>query len=188
MLIGLSGKKRAGKNSVADHLTARYGFEQIAFADIMRDAALALDPIIHGRVGDTPAWRLSDEVNDLGWEYAKADPEVRRTLQRLGTEVGRDTFGPDFWVERTFEKHTVDMHRVDGRRIVVTDVRFPNEVDAVAELSGTVIRIVRPGLPTTDEHPSETALDDHDFEHRILNDRGLVGLRAQTERLMDRLL
>lgn len=154
LVIGLSGRKQSGKDTFAERLVLAHGFTRVAFADPMRAAALALDPLIPVNGGMA---RLSDLVAAHGWDHAKeAHFEVRRTLQRLGTEMGRELFGEGFWVSQAME--VID--RTPGP-VVVTDVRFPNEADAIFGDAGVVIRIERPGLPATDLHPSETALEHH---------------------------
>ena len=72
MIIGLSGYARSGKDTVANLLVLNYSIKRLAFADAIKDAVLLLNPILdNGR-------RVSDVVNDYGWEVAKANIEVRR--------------------------------------------------------------------------------------------------------------
>lgn len=52
---------------------------------------------------------------------------------------------------------------------IFTDARFENEIDAVKQRGGIILRIERPDLPQIDLHPSETALDNYPFEHLIIN-------------------
>lgn len=133
----------------------------MAFADPLRKGSMAIDPI----VGHHPlSWwqrlftgpqvmRLSDVVNREGWERAKRHSEVRRFIQRYGTEGGRDVFGYDCWVilARQAIANLLATHS-----IVVTDVRFENEADLIRELGGVVIRVIRPGLEASNDfHRSE---------------------------------
>jgi len=69
---------------------------------------------------------------------------------------------------------------------IITDVRFPNEFDAVKAKGGLVIRVNRPGHGTSmvalaNAHPSETALDGHDFDHVIENDGNLEDLKKKVQ-------
>jgi len=168
ILIGVSGRKRHGKDTFAARLVEHHGFTRVAFADPMRQMALALDPII------SEGWRLSALVEAFGWEEAKANPEVRRTLQRLGTEAGRGVLGDGIWVD-TAMRHA----RKLGGRVAFTDCRFPNEADAIRDAGGQVIRVNRPAFPDDgDPHPSETALDRYPFDDLVLNDGTVDDLHA----------
>jgi hypothetical protein len=159
-LIGMIGKKRSGKDSVAAVLVDEYDFTRYAFADPLKEAALALDPF----VGNAAGWdyRLSAVVEREGWEAAKERPEVRRTLQNYGVAIRE--IDPDFWLRTT-------MRRVIEHRgpVVVTDCRFPNEAEAIRSAGGKVVRVIRPGLVSTDTHVSETALDDFVADAEIIN-------------------
>lgn len=154
-LIGLMGQKRSGKDTAASILVRDYGYVRYAYADPMKQAAYALDPLI-GEVALpgalTGVKRLSDIVDALGWERAKECPEVRRTLQRLGTEVGRNHFGDSFWVDLTMSQ----VADAEGP-VVITDARFPNEADAIRRAGGIIVEVRRPGLPDEDGHASEHA-------------------------------
>lgn len=170
LIIGLTGRKRAGKDTFADVLVKDHGYTRASFADAVRDAALRLDPIIEVFDADNSCYdpdccggpypilterRLSEIVAAIGWERAKDEyEEVRRTLQRLGTDAVR-TIAPDFWIDAAFA--TLD---VEGP-VVFTDVRFPNEADAIRERGGIIVRIERRGIDDGDTHASETAMDDY---------------------------
>ena len=173
--IGLTGLARSGKDTAAAWLVEHHGFTRFAFADIMKDAVYTLDPLVE--VSD-PAdlgglhmhARLSQVVDTYGWEGAKDYPDVRRLLQRFGTEMGRGLFGEDFWVD--LMAHRVAQADPPGG-IVFTDVRFANEADKVCNhFGGYVVRIVRPsveGLPgETGRHASEAL--DLEADITIIND------------------
>ena len=176
-IVGVLGLKRSGKDTFASRLVAEHGFTRFAFADPMKDFALALDPLIvidgdEAGLLDVPLGhyfantrRLSALVQDLGWERAKELREVRRTLQRLGTEAGRGVFGEDFWVERTAALVAAS----GAERVVLTDVRFPNEAAWVRRVGGTAVRIVRPGQRNSDAHLSENALGTYRADVEIVN-------------------
>lgn len=133
----LHGAKGAGKNTVGDILVRDYNFIEIAFADRLKDAALALDPLIPVEPFDfdaRPHVRLSELIDKHGWREAKDTyPEVRRTLQRLGTEAGWMIHGSDLWVAPV--RKFIDEH--PDNNIVITDVRFPSEVDMITNLDRT---------------------------------------------------
>lgn len=163
MIIGLSGYAQTGKDTVAQHLVEKYGFVRIAFADAIREALYKLNPILSDYPG-LPGIRLAWAVDHSGWESVKQDSkECRRMLQRFGTEVGRDLWGSDFWVN-------IAMAKTNGiGNVVITDVRFPNEYDAIVNGGGKVWRVEKPGVSAVNAHASETALDGHTFDHTIVN-------------------
>lgn len=171
-LVGLVAHKRAGKDTVAARLVDRHGFTRYAFADPLKAAALALDPIVEWIPGlyDLPApVRLSEMVGNDGWEAAKDRREVRRTLQQFGVGL-RDTLGESVWLDYA-------MRRIDADPgpVVVTDVRFPNEADAIEARGGVLVRITRPGTDG-DRHISETALDMRPVDYVLHNGGNLDDL------------
>lgn len=185
-LIAVSGYARAGKDSVGDILVEE-GYERVSFAKIMKDMALAIDPIISFAAYDSPI-RLTDAVLHYGWDETKRRfAESRRFLQRLGTEGGRIILGPalgmgsDIWVEALMR--TLD----PSGSYVVTDCRFENEAVAVKNYGGTVWRVERPGIVAANAHISEKSLDNWNFDVRIANDGNLTDLgilvRAQLDGL-----
>lgn len=172
-LIGLIGKKRVGKDTFAAKLVRDHGYARVALADPLREAALALDPIVgtfpllDEGVTRVREWRLSDVVESLGWEKAKdLIPEVRRTLQRFGTESIR-SLDDQFWIRTAFQR--IDALRTNGTPVVVTDVRYPNEADAIRNASGYLVRIVRDLPQDGDTHASERAMDDYREHLRVSN-------------------
>ncbi len=158
MIIGLTGLKQNGKTSVANILERKYGFQSVSFADGVRAAALACDPFVEllsygvDVEGHVKTYhRYSDVLRVFGYEGAKAMPDVRRLLQRMGTEVGREVIGPNVWVDAL-------INRVLGMEgnIVIPDVRFPNEAEAIEKLYGKLFRVIRSGVTTVeDSHESE---------------------------------
>ena len=164
MIIGLSGYAQSGKDTVAELLCLNYGFKRISFALPMRDAVYTLNPIVEG--GN----RVSDLVDEYGWDIAKAVPEVRRLLQVFGTEVGRNLFGETFWIDQAFKRAE------EYQRVVFSDVRFPNEAKAIQQRNGDVWRINRHNHTAVNGHTSEHAMDNFMFKHVIYNDGTLNDL------------
>jgi hypothetical protein len=132
-IIGLTGLARHGKDTVARVLCREKDYTRVALADGVRSMALAIDPLLYGDI------RLSSVIRVTGWDKAKSTiPEVRRLLQVIGTEGVRDHIGPDSWVQAG--KRNID--KVEGP-VVITDVRFPNEAEAVKSWGGIMVRVVR---------------------------------------------
>jgi hypothetical protein len=189
-VIGLAGYAGAGKNEVG-RILEMLGFTQVAFADRVKEITASMDPI----VAFLPRWtwtfkhpvlrsfiperfyrtyRLSDLIELFGAEEAKREfSEVRRSYQKIGTEVGRE-LNPNTWVEQL-----VNRILASDESFVVTDVRFPNEMDAIRALGGEIWRIDRPGTGPVNAHVSESALDGVEFDEIILNDSTIDHLEQQ---------
>lgn len=184
-LIGIMGRKRAGKDTVAAELIAQYGVVRLAFADRLRRVLYGVNPIVRqyettsGVKIDT---RVQTIVDRYGWEAAKENPEVRRLLQEIGT-VYRNEVNPNAWVDPVIIE--AEEHRYEGVPVAITDVRFPNEVEAIRASGGLVVRVERPGLleDAASLHISETALDSEPADHVIVNDGSLEDLADAVNRL-----
>lgn len=193
-LIGLGGRLRSGKDVVADHLVAEHGYVKIGMSDALHEAMLAIDPWVH--VGETHAYihgapvgwqQYSDLIKSVGYVEAKAVPEVRRLLQNLGTEVGRNMVGVNVWVNIMARK--IDDHRGGGHPVVVTGIRFPNEVRMIEALGGRAVWIERPGIHAPSEgtasHASENSVGAADFKHLIHNDGTLEQLQERAGKYVE---
>jgi hypothetical protein len=177
MLIGLSGKKQSGKSSVTSYLCEVFDFHEVLWAYplkeiIGRDLFGLDDEILYGdspkREEIIPEWGMSG----------------REILQRVGTNLFREHFHPDFWVMVGMRRITELTGR--GQHVVVSDCRFPNEIEAIHKLGGHSARIIRLSQESTDMHPSETALDNYEHWDYVLPaaDGDLPGLKAQARRMI----
>lgn len=185
-LIGLGGRLRSGKDAVADHLVAKHGFVKLGMSDALHEAMLAIDPIVDP--GDSARGGMPETYSELvervGYVEAKTDPEVRRLLQKLGTEVGRNMIGENVWVSIMARK--IDDHRSAGHPVVVTGLRFPNETQMIRELGGRTVWIDRPSLAAgaAAAHVSENSVSEADFGERIINDGTLEDLYERADILV----
>jgi len=174
-IIGLSGWARSGKDTVADCLVAEHGYTKLSFAAPMKEALYRLNPRI--TVNNVSNTALQVGIDVYGWEEIKEhSPDVRGLLQRFGTEVGREMFGQNFWVDQAIKSVP------DGAKVVVADVRFPNEADAIKALNGKVFRVHRDGVYAANDHISEHALDNYDFDGVIENNGSIEYLKSLVER------
>lgn len=208
MIIGISGFQGSGKDTIADYLQNIYGFKRDSFAATLKDAVSAVfgwdRELLEGRTTESRAWR---EQVDPWWSNRLNMPNLtpRLVLQQWGTEVARRAFHDDTWIA-SLENKLIKAHN----DIVITDVRFPNEIQAVRNAGGIVIRVIRGPEPKWFElakranagseidklalerlgiHPSETAWIGTKFDAIIDNNAdGLDPLFAQVKDLVqDRL-
>ncbi len=194
MILGLSGAKGSGKDTVAAYLVKTHGFERKAFADPLKKSVAALfdipfamvDKLKNDESAFTSIYQLSpakDQYEAAGRELiSQHDMTFRTFLQRYGTESHRDVFGEDFWVDITLPVQGY----YPGRAIVVSDVRFPNEANRVTQLGGYNVRIFRDAVIPEESidplHKSEHF--DFGYDFTILNNGGLDDLAVSCEEIL----
>lgn len=164
MIIGLVGFIGSGKGTVGDILEQR-GFIKDSFAKPLKDACSVMFGWPRELLeGDTEVSRKWREEPDIYWSEKfgrKFTP--REALQLMGTEAGRDVFHKDLWVISL-------LNRARGRDVVVTDVRFKNEIQYIQDNGGVVIRVKRGEDPNWCEQLSKIELETErtkfmQFEH-----------------------
>ena len=141
MIVGLVGFIGAGKGTVADLLVERHGFFKESYANSLKDACSIIfgwdREMLEGATPESRAWR---EQKDEWWsEKLGKEFSPRLALQLMGTEAGRDVFHPDLWVHTVMRR----CERAPWNNYVIADVRFPNEINAIVESGGKVIRVRR---------------------------------------------
>lgn len=146
-LLGICGLIDSGKTTAANTLHKEFGFTSISFADPLKDIVAHLFGWDRQMIeGATPEARALRNKVDQEWSEALGIRNLtpRLMLQQWGTDVVRNGFHPNFWIEVL--KHRI-RHGKLGNAIVVSDVRYPNEIEAIRKLGGRVIRIQRGELP-----------------------------------------
>ena len=113
---------------------------------------------------------------------------VRELLQRLGTEAMRDGLHENVWVNALMcDYKGPKMSEYNPSNWIITDMRFPNEMEAVVERKGITIRVNRNnGTRAIDinPHPSETSLDDAEFNYTIENDGSIDDLIEKVRQIL----
>lgn len=130
-LIGITGKARSGKDTLAKLLWNHHDYVRIAFADPLKCAAQTI-------FGLTEDQTWNDELKEVVIPRWKLTP--RQIFQRLGTESVRDVFGPHVWTERWLLSYEQVMNTDN---VVIPDVRFENEAKMIRELGGIIIEVRR---------------------------------------------
>lgn len=217
-VIGLAGKKRRGKDTVYASIQKQLDGETVvrdAFADRLKIsfARLFLEPgsqaeppfegwtdedciafTDHFKENGTlvlpefPGGEMPDGVDVHSWNIE--DVTGREALQKYGTEMHRDVFGSNFWVDQVLPgsgvgvrgRENVLAEKYPGADVlVITDVRFPNEAERVRAYGGVVFEVVRPALDAqdTDTHASETPLPRELVDAQIINDGTLADLDSR---------
>lgn len=181
MLVAFSGLQGSGKDTGAAALI-KIGYKKVAFADALRDMLIAIDPFIP--VANSTCRRLSDIISDVGWDYAKRTiPEVRRIMQRTGTEGVRNVLGNNSWVNALHNNYS-DLFDADTR-YVLTDCRFDNEGEFVHQHGGLIIWIDRPNI-SSDGHASESLSLRSIADNVIANDGSITDLQHKIVELLQK--
>ncbi|AYV83556.1 MAG: deoxynucleoside monophosphate kinase [Hyperionvirus sp.] len=167
-IIGVTGLKFNGKDTIADYLCERYGYTRVAFADPLKEICGTLFGFSREQLyGDLK------EVADPEW----FDVTPRKILQFVGTELFREnmsklhlSFRDEFWLLCAKKKINDLLSKDPNVRVVVSDVRFPNECAMIAKLGGVVVRVTRPSINiTTDLHSSEKCIPTLEVSSELFN-------------------
>ena len=217
-LIGLSGKIKSGKNTVAtliNELTMDI-FEEKAFAKKLKEFVASITGCDVKNLEDQnfklqqlpPEWQDELQTRTFRW-----------LLQVIGTDALRNNVHENIWVNALFADYLPKYHGgidpavgsttpsdvqvfVGHPKWIITDMRFPNELDAIKKRGGITIRINRPkekvdvGNDTLNhvlnetknfgiqEHPSETALDNAEFDYVIENNSTIEELKEKVKDIL----
>lgn len=163
MIIGISGKAGSGKDTAAKMLEVLYANPDISyedfvnkryknFADILivhfADALKETAQVLF-RLGEWETNTQEGKKTTINW----IGKTVRELLQGIGQGL-RDAIDFDLWVKILFA------NTKGWSNYIIADVRYPNEIKAIKERNGILIRIDRKGAGAGN-HSSETALDDY---------------------------
>jgi len=141
MIIGVCGFIGSGKDTIADYLVNIHQFRRESFANTLKDAVAQIfgwdRDMLEGRTRQSREWR---EQVDTWWSQRLNMPNLtpRWVLQYWGTEVCRKAFHDDIWISALENKL-----RNSQDDVVISDCRFPNEIQSIRNAGGIVIRVIR---------------------------------------------
>ena len=124
---------------------------------------------------------LKDASESHGGYYIGQEVKLtpRKILQLLGTEAGRQIIHPNIWVNALMSEYK------ESSQWIITDTRFPNELQAVKDRGGVTIKVLRPETDhLAGDHASETALDNATFDYVIVNDGSLKDLIDKVKEIL----
>ena len=167
MIIGFCGQAGAGKDTIADYLIKKYNFEKIPLAKPLKEACSILFDL-----NEEQLYGSLKETEDENW---KTTPRI--ILQYFGTDIFRNDIkkiipglGDNFWINLFKKKYLNKKKDNKDLRVVVSDIRFKNEIDVVQELGGLVIKIIRTNMDNSDAHESERNIKNLKCDYEIIND------------------
>jgi hypothetical protein len=202
-LIGISGRIGSGKDTVGliiQHLLRNQTDWKIKkFAGKLKDVASLLTGIPAEQFEDQ---EFKSTALGEKWSYyedgCSNDMTVRLFLQKLGTEAIRNGLHTNAWVNALFADYKDVKQSEDGLihekygehditivpnpilwskyypNWIITDLRFPNEFEAIKNRGGLCIQIDRKNsFYCRVLHSSDTALDSHKFDY-VLNNPGSI--------------
>lgn len=179
LIIGLAGNAGVGKDTAAAYLQQRHHFEPFAFATPLRamlEALLAECGLDHAYLYEPHLKAVA--IPGLGLSY-------RELAQTLGTEWGR-ALDPDLWTRAAGLCLGLPANPIHDR-IVLSDVRFPNEAHWVASQGGVIVRLHRQQAGAVRAHISEQLLDEIQPWACIDNSGSIAELHHQLDALIARL-
>ena len=144
LLIGLvSHAPGSGKSTIADHLVEGHGFIVLPFAGPLK--RICLEVLASAGLSEDNARRYT--YHDKEAVIPELGVTARYLQQTLGTDWGRRLINPNLWIDAWAHQCRTICSAIDTppARIVVDDVRFPNEADCVTALGGQLWEIRRPG-------------------------------------------
>jgi len=174
MIIGLYGKKRHGKDTIANFLCTKYGFVKYGFGDPIKEIAR----IIFG-FDDEQLYGTKKEEIDPTWNIKPRD-----FFQKFGIDYGQFILpnhfpsifnGPnkrDIWVKLFVNWYNQQKKKNPLLKVVINDIRFIHEYNTIKKLDGYIIKVHR-DISLVDSHLSESELNDFDeskFNAIIIND------------------
>jgi hypothetical protein len=183
MIIGLLGEAGSGKDTVANYLISKHGYSQDSFAASLKDAVSAVfgwdREALEGKTSESREWR---ETVDSWWSERLNIPDLtpRLMLQQWGTDVCRNHFHNDIWIA------SLERRLSTNSNTVISDCRFPNEIDIIKKMNGITIRIYR-GASISNNHISEYAWKSIEPDYKIYNNESLEELYSKLDIIMYKL-
>lgn len=176
MIIGICGHKGSGKSTVASMLEELLGYEVTMFAQRLKEATCALSGCTMQDL-ESQDFKENTLVPDYLMPYIPigVKPTYRAFLQYWGTEVMRK-YNDNIWVDSTLS--------ACGNDVIISDVRFPNEVKAIRSKGGLIIKVERPGYEG-DGHTSEASVDTIEGDFVIENNGSLFDLLSDVLSIVD---
>lgn len=189
LIIGLTGKKGSGKDTVAEmiwsiEIDGGHIWASTAYAAPLKQIVRRLFDLSYTQMHGT---QVEKEAVDERWGKSP-----RELLQIVGTDIARKCH-PEVWIRRTM-RHIDESVEYDPQLagFVITDVRFPNEADAIKARGGVIVNILRPDLTVaesdvTAQHESEQHAATIPYDYQIINDGTLMDLRRKVAMLQAKL-
>jgi len=181
-IIAISGRKRSGKDTIANYLIDKHKFKRYGFADPIRATAKLVfgwteDWIVNHKEEIDPYWDISYRqfAQDFGTEYMQFGLPSR--FPKFKEQNGRQ-----FWVKRFLRMYNQESIKSNW---VLSDCRFPHETIPIKKHGGIVIRVVRPDHEDkSDLHASEIEQDSIVPDYTLINNASIEDLQNAVSEIL----
>lgn len=182
-LIGLIGYKGSGKSTLTDE--ALYTWDgvraiRMGFADPMHNMIEALG-VPAAILNDKKRW---DEPLEL-----LCGKTTRHAVVTIGTEWGRNCIGEEIWTRIAIHRSN-KLRAFEGKNVIIDNVRFPIEANAIRERGGILIAFKRPMIALDTAHESEQHIEalQRDADITFFNSLHFAESAKQWKNLLHKLL
>jgi dephospho-CoA kinase len=175
LLIGLTGKAGAGKDTVGNYLKANHNFQLASFAAPLKEGV----KVMFGLDNTYLEHPLKEEI------IPDIEKSPRQLMQLLGTEYGRNLVHQNLWL--ILAKKKINEYFDLGYNVCITDCRFDNEAEMITQDSGYIIEVRREESGTKFVHPSEAGISPSLVDITIENNRSLEELYRGIDDVMGKL-
>ena len=142
-VVGICGLIGSGKDTLASCLIQELGYTKMSFADALKDVVSNVfgwnRQLLEGDTKESRDWR--NQVDEWWSNRLGIEVTPRLALQLVGTNLFRNVLHRDIWVA-CLERRLYTM-LAQGKKVVVSDCRFQNELDAIKQAGGITIKIHR---------------------------------------------
>lgn len=176
-IIAICGMKRSGKDTIANYISKKYGYENVKFANTLKALCKA-------------AFTLSDfQLEDSGKDIVdtRYDKTPRQIMQYIGTDLMQfemQKFMPKMgrlvWTTSLLES-------TKDKCVVISDMRFKHEAEEVLRYDPTALIVMVDRLlcrNTIDAHVSEHEFMDIPFNVTLNNNTSVEQLYALVDGFM----
>lgn len=174
-IIGISGKKGSGKDTFYKLFNKHspYIYQNAKLTDKLREIASNITGLPLSYFYDRNKYDTHLDIWGMN---------IRQLLQKLGLEALRENFDYDVWLKTFFANYDKE------ENYMITDIRFPNEIEAIREHGGIVIRLEGRSEDDGDNHGSEHALNNfNDYDYIIDNSGSIDNYENEILELIDQM-
>ena len=192
MIIGFLGRKRCGKDTAANVLIKDKGFVRYGFGDPVKDVARAMfcfnDEQLYGSKKEDvdPEWNVTPRkvLQVIGTDFSQYS--IYKPLPELEAKVPLR----NFWVVRFNKWYNTQMMENKNIKVVISDVRFQHEVDAIKKLNGIIVHI-ESDREVFDTHLSENEIkniNSENIDYKIQNNGTIEDFNLKVLSLYERII